>query len=86
MTEAQNNFLTELKIIQEQAVIMNSGQSNLFENEKLFNVSYDTLYLVMELLDGYRGINISLLDNDHQEFLNDRIQLHDKIANFLQSY
>ncbi|HEM2865880.1 TPA: hypothetical protein U0658_001583, partial [Streptococcus suis] len=52
MTEAQNNFLTELKIIQEQAVIMNSGQSNLSENEKLFNVSYDTLYLVMELLDG----------------------------------
>ncbi|HEM5208343.1 TPA: hypothetical protein U1343_000718 [Streptococcus suis] len=86
MTEAQNNFLTELKIIQEQAVIMNSGQSNLSENEKLFNVSYDTLYLVMELLDGYREINISLLDNDHQEFLNDRIQLHDKIANFLQSY
>ncbi|NQO43596.1 hypothetical protein HO966_04100 [Streptococcus suis] len=59
MTEAQNNFLTELKIIQEQAVIMNSGQSNLSESEKLFNVSYDTLYLVMELLDGYWGINIT---------------------------
>lgn len=66
--------------------MMNSEQSDLSEYEKLFNVSYDTLYLVMELLDGYRSINISVLDNDSQELLNDGIQLHDEIANFLKLY
>ncbi|MBF0776980.1 hypothetical protein BVE84_08265 [Streptococcus azizii] len=86
MTEAQRKLLIELKVIQEQAVAMNSEQPNLSEKEKLFNVSYDTLYLVMELLDGYRHLNIDLLDKDSHEFLNNKIQLHDEISNFLKSY
>lgn len=65
---------------------MNSKQLEISEEEKQFNVSYDTLYLFMELLDGYGNLNVDLIDKNCHELLNYKIQLHDEIANFLKSY
>jgi len=48
MTDKQALFFQELKIIQEQAVNMNIHQSDLTQEELLFNVSYDTLVLMFE--------------------------------------
>ena len=48
MTDKQALFFQELKIIQEQVVNMNIHQSDLTKEELLFNVSYDTLVLMME--------------------------------------
>ena len=86
MTDKQALFLQELKIIQEQAVNMNIHQSDLTKEELLFNVSYDTLVLTMELLDGYRNMNLELSDKESKEVLNGNIQLHDGLVDFLKSF
>ena len=86
MTDKQVLFLQELKIIQEQAVNMNIHQSDLTKEELLFNVSYDTLVLMMELLDGYRNMNLELSDKESKEVLNKKIQLHDGLVDFLKSF
>ena len=86
MTDKQVLFLQELKIIQEQAVNMNLHQSDLTKEELLFNVSYDTLVLMMELLDGYRNMNLELFDKESKEVLNGNIQLHDRVSDFLKSF
>ena len=86
MTDKQVLFLQELKIIQEQAVNMNIHQSDLTKEELLFNVSHDTLVLMMELLDGYRNMNLELSDKESKEVLNKNIQLHDGVVDFLKSF
>ena len=86
MTDKQALFLQELQIIQEQAVNMNIHQSDLTKEELLFNVSHDTLVLVMELLDGYRNMNLELSDKESKEVLNKNIQLHDGLVDFLKSF
>lgn len=86
MTDKQALFLQELKIIQEQAVSMNIHQSDLTKEELLFNVSYDTLVFMMELLDGYRNMNLELSDKENKEVLNKNIQLHDGVTDFLKSF
>lgn len=86
MTDKQALFLQELKMIQEQAVNMNIHQSDLTKEELLFNVSYDTLVLTMELLDGYRNMSLELSDKESKEVLNKNIQLHDGITDFLKSF
>ena len=86
MTDKQALFFQELKIIQEQAVYMNIHQSDLTKEELLFNVSYDTLVLTMELLDGYRNMNLELFDKESKEVLNGNIQLHDRVTDFLKSF
>ena len=86
MTDKQALFFQELKIIQEQAVNMNIHQSDLTKEELLFNVSYDTLVLTMELLDGYRNMNLELFDKESKEVLNGNIQLHDRVTDFLKSF
>ena len=73
MTDKQALFLQELQIIQEQVVNMNIHQSDLTKEELLFNVSHDTLVLVMELLDGYRNMNLELSDKESKEVLNGNI-------------
>lgn len=86
MTDKQALFFQELKMIQEQAVNMSIHQSNLTKEELLFNVSYDTLVLMMELLDGYRNMNLELSDKESKEVLNKNIQLHDGVTDFLKSF
>ena len=86
MTDKQVIFFQELKIIQEQTVNMNIHQSDLTKEELLFNVSYDTLVLMMELLDGYRNMNLELSDKESKEVLNKNIQLHDGVVDFLKSF
>ena len=86
MTDKQVKFLKELEIIQEQAVNMNISQTNLTKEESLYNVSYDTLVLMMELLDGYRNMVLELSDKDSKEILNKNIQLHDGVVDFLKSF
>lgn len=86
MTDKQALFFQELKMIQEQVVNMNIHQSNLTKEELLFNVSYDTLVLMMELLDGYRNMNLELSDKESKEVLNENIQLHDGVVDFLKLF
>ena len=86
MTDKQIKFFKELEIIQEQAVNMNISQTNLTKEESLYNVSHDTLVLMMELLDGYRNMVLELSDKDSKEILNKDIQLHDGVVDFLKSF
>ena len=86
MTDKQVIFFQELKIIQEQTVNMNIHQSDLTKEELLFNDSYDTLVLMIELLDGYRNMNLELSDKESKEVLNKNIQLHDGVVDFLKSF
>ena len=65
---------------------MNISQTNLTKEESLYNVSHDTLVLMMELLDGYRNMVLELSDKDSKEILNKDIQLHDGVVDFLKSF
>lgn len=38
----------------------------------------------MELLDGYRNMNLELSDKESKEVLNKNIQLHDGVVDFFE--
>lgn len=40
----------------------------------------------MELLDGYRNMNLELSDKESKEVLNKNIQLHEGVTDFLKSF
>ena len=82
MLEAEKQFLEELVNIQEIAVAF-AGASQL-EQEAACAVSYESIYRIMELLDGYRGLDLVLMDRKTKQPLFEQIELHDKIADYLK--
>ncbi len=53
----------------------------------LLDMSYDIIYSVMEMIDGYtsKDINIDLIDKVTKRSLREGCELHDMCANYLKS-
>ncbi|MGO5077006.1 hypothetical protein ACTQ3M_04670 [Oscillospiraceae bacterium LCP25S3_E10] len=53
----------------------------------LKDVTYETIYRLMELLDGYRNesIKLNLVNIKTGNILNEHIEMHDLCADFLDS-
>lgn len=88
MKEIQKEFFKSLSSIQEQAV--NVGLCNLNKckstEEMLYNISSDTIYQIMELLDGYQNdlVQLDIIDKKTKRSLREGIELHDTCVSFLR--
>lgn len=82
MRANQEAFLKELALIQETAIIGHLDKD--VPVEVLYSITFDTLAMVMELLDGYRGFDIKLIDQRDGSDLGEGLELHYAIADFLK--
>lgn len=89
MTDEQKIFFNELKAIQTVAVDVSLSKVNSYETteDMLTDVTYEVIYRVMELLDGYRNeaIKCKLVNTKTGNALNENIEMHDVCAEFLES-
>ncbi|MGT2895168.1 hypothetical protein ACVRZR_02140 [Streptococcus entericus] len=82
MKANQEVFLKELALIQDTAIIghLDTG----VPVEVLSSITFDTIAMVMELLDGYRDLDLKLIDQADGSDLGEDLELHDVIADFLK--
>ncbi len=93
MTELQTKFFEELKYIQETCVSCSLCEQSKFETlEDLLNsVTYDVIYSIMEVIDGYSSndLQLEIIDrNTNEPIRNPKdnfIELHDTCAKFLKN-
>ena len=88
MTTLQQKFFLELKQIQEDEVLIKLSKKDRYENMEdiLTDITYDTIFRIMELIDGYRndGLQLDLIDKNTFESIKNGIELHDQCPEFLK--
>lgn len=75
-------FLNELKEIQE--TIVYQQLDDTITQEKLFEITHDTIVKVLEIIDGYHGLEFRLTDEKTGEELTENGNLHDLANTVLQ--
>lgn len=87
MTSQQDIFFKELAYIQEYCINVRLGREKNFSNieELLKDVTFEVIYRIMELLDGYGGElpRCNIVNSATCEIINQGIELHDKCVEFL---
>lgn len=87
LSNVQKNFFEKLKQIQDEVVNVSLCKVNDDLESTLFDVTYETMYRILELLDGY-NINeyrFTVVEEETGAPINENIQLHDVCADFLKS-
>lgn len=81
----EENFWGNLKIIQEEIVCSYSSQLEKGISLDLYEITFDTIYSILELIDGYRGnsLGISLVDKESGQVINQDRFLHDRCEKYL---
>lgn len=82
METAQSIFLKKVREIQETCVYTNLD-SDISES-KLFELSFDVIVDILELIDGYHDMELQLIDKKTGQILNEPRNLHDLAADFLR--
>ncbi|MDT2745865.1 hypothetical protein [Vagococcus fluvialis] len=87
MKKEQLVFFSQLQEIQEQ-IIASKDNFQEDEIENAYNLTYETIYKVLELIDGYTTdeIKLDLIDKLSGNSIKSNIQLHDQCALFLKSF
>ena len=87
MTKEQIKFFEELTSIQEYCVNVTLSKVKEYRNvdELLNGITNETIYRIMELLDGYGGElqKCNIVNTITGEIINEGIELHDKCVQFL---
>lgn len=88
MNDIQKDFFNSLQEIQQLVVnltICNYKKGDNIE-ELLEDITYDTIYMIMELIDGYSNHNLQLdiIDRYTRESIRTGIELHDICADYLK--
>ena len=89
MTDQQTKFFEELAYIQEYCVNTRLAKEKKFcsTEELLKDVTYEVIYRIMELFDGY-GEELqrcNIVNTVTYEVINEGIELHDKCVKFLEN-
>ena len=89
ISKKQDVFFDQLKLIQELAVVtaLSESKENSNLGDILYLASYETLYRVLELIDGYftNDIKLDLVDKETGISMRENIELHDKCVDYLRS-
>ena len=86
LTNKQIEFFKALNEIQDTVVnIALCNKKDDIEN-MLYDVTYETIYSILELFDGYTKDNIKMdiIDVESGEIINKGIQLHDVCASYIK--
>ncbi|MDL2302375.1 hypothetical protein LJC58_08470 [Lachnospiraceae bacterium OttesenSCG-928-D06] len=88
MKDIQNDFFKALADIQEVTVQIALCNKEKYKDteDMLYEITYDTIYGVMELIDGYANENLKLdiVDRESKESIREGIELHDTCADYLK--
>ena len=92
MNNFQVDFLKAIKDIQQTSVGIALCNNTVFNSkeEELYSITYDVIYRIMELLDGYgndKDGRIDIVKSSTGESLkeNPHIELHDKIVEYIKA-
>ena len=88
LTSKQTAFFNALGEIQEAAVQSSLNGLGTPETERLlYDVTFETIYGILELMDGYvkENLKFDLIDKENGGSINENIQLHDVCVDFIQS-
>ncbi|MFS0592684.1 hypothetical protein AB1L05_13920 [Cytobacillus horneckiae] len=88
LSSSQELFFTTLQEIQEEVVQIALSKCSCENAERLlYDVTYDTIYSIMELIDGYTKDNLQLdiIEKESEKSLKENIQLHDVCVDFIKS-
>lgn len=87
LNEEQKELFKCLRLIQERIVVIGLSKydKNNSVEDLLYDVSYEAIYGVMELIDGYStdSIKMDLIDKETGVSLRGNIELHDICADYL---
>ena len=86
LTNKQIEFFKALNEIQDTVVnIALCNKKDDIEN-MLYDVTYETIYSILELFDGYTKDNIKMdiIDVENGEIINKGIQLHDVCVSYIK--
>lgn len=88
MKKIQKEFFVALQEIQDLSVNIMLCNVKSYENMEdiLFDVTYDTIYKIMELIDGYskKNLQLDIIERNTLESVRNGIELHDTCAEFLR--
>ncbi|WP_071461541.1 hypothetical protein [Bacillus massilinigeriensis] len=88
LNSSQELFFNTLNEIQEEVVQTALSKYSCENPERLlYDVTYDTIYSIMELIDGYTKDNLQLdiIEKGSKKSLKENIQLHDVCVDFIKS-
>lgn len=84
----QEDFFRTLSEIQEEIVQVSLSKHNSKDVEELlYDVTYETIYQIMEFIDGYtkKDLQLDLIEKNSKVSLRTDIELHDTCASFIKS-
>ena len=88
MTDEQIKFFKELRKIQDFAVGVTLCREKGYQTteEMLIDITYETIYMCMDLIDGYSDNNIKYLLKNTQsgEVVNENVDLHNYCEEYLK--
>lgn len=84
MNAIQEKLFKEIRMIQEEAVYLSLSE-NPDIKDLLFDVTYDTVFKIFELFDGYRNteLNLDIVDRKSKNSINPNRNLHDLCSKYL---
>ncbi|MFT9818262.1 hypothetical protein [Lysinibacillus sp. NPDC056185] len=90
LNPSQEMFFRTLHEIQEDVVQVALSKCNCScENIEalLYDVTYDTIFKIMELIDGYSkdDLQLDVIEKDSKKSLKENIQLHDACVDFIKA-
>lgn len=88
LSSSQELFFNTLHEIQEEVVQTALSKCSCENAERLlYDVTYDTIYSIMELIDGYTkdSLQLDIIEKDSKKSLKENIQLHDVCVDFIKS-
>lgn len=88
LSSSQELFFNTLHEIQEDVVQTALSKCSCENAERLlYDVTYETIYSIMELIDGYTKDNLQLdiIEKESKKSLKENIQLHDVCVDFIKS-
>ena len=86
--EKQKLFLEALGEIQKTVVELTACKESTYKSKEamLYDATYEVIYGIMELVDGYRkaDIKLDIVDRDTRKSLREGIELHDACVEYLR--
>ena len=79
-------FFTALNEIQETVINIALCSKRDDIEDVLYDVTYETIYSILELFDGYTkdSIKMDIIDVENGEIINEGLQLHDVCVNYIK--
>ena len=88
MNDEQRTFYNELRKIQDFAIGNTLSKQSKYRKteEMLEDATYDVIYMICEMIDGYRNdlIKYNIMNIKNNKVLNDKIALHDWCEEYLR--